>query len=141
MKLLDVNVVLAAAREDHPLFTVARPWLERLWGGSERFGVPDSVWVAFVRLITNRRIFAEPSSLTDAFSYVRAVRAQANHVEVRPGSRHLEVFERLCTDAEATGDLAADAGLAALAVEHGCEIISFDRDFARFDDIRWLRPE
>ncbi|MGI8573941.1 MAG: PIN domain-containing protein [Egibacteraceae bacterium] len=50
------------------------------------------------------------------------------------------MFEELCTAADATGDLAADAGLAALALEHGCEIVSFDRDFARFEGIRWLRP-
>jgi predicted nucleic acid-binding protein len=28
-----------------------------------------------------------------------------------------------------------------LAVEHGGEVVSFDRDFARFPDLRWIRPE
>ncbi len=141
MKLLDVNVVLAAARDDHPLFPAARPWLDRLWATDERFSVPDTVWVAFVRLVTNRRIFLVPASLAEAFGYLRAVRSQPNHLDVRAGPRHLEHFERLCHEADATGDLAADAHLAALAVEHGCELVSFDRDFARFPRLRWVRPD
>lgn len=140
MKLLDVNVVLAAHRDDHPHFGVARPWLESLTEAGERFAVPDSVCGAFVRLATNRRIFPVASSPEDAFAYLRALRTQPAHVRVGPGTRHLEIFERLCREADATGDLAADAQLAALAVEHGCELVSFDRDFARFEGLRWIVP-
>ncbi len=140
MKLLDVNVVLAAHRDDHPLFPVARPWLTDLGDSGEAFGVPDTVWVSFVRLASNRRIFAVPTSLTDAFSFLRAVRAQLGHVAVSPGPSHLELFERTCHAADAAGDLAADAHLAALAIEHGAELVSFDRDFARFPALRWSRP-
>jgi hypothetical protein len=34
----------------------------------------------------------------------------------------------------------ADAYLAALAIEHGCQWISFDRDFARFPGLNWSKP-
>jgi predicted nucleic acid-binding protein len=61
-------------------------------------------------------------------------------VAVSPGPRHLELFESLCRSADAAGDLAPDAQIAAIAVEHGCEVVSFDRDFARFADVRWSRP-
>lgn len=140
MKLLDVNVVLAGHRDDHPLFSVARPWLEALGESGEPFGVPGTVWVSFVRLATNRRIFTVPTSLADAFDFLRAVRAQPGHVAVAPGANHLELFERTCNAADAGGDLAADAHLAALAIEHGAELVSFDRDFARFGELRWSRP-
>jgi len=33
-----------------------------------------------------------------------------------------------------------DAHLAALAIENGGDIISFDRDFARFRTVRWIVP-
>jgi toxin-antitoxin system PIN domain toxin len=102
--------------------------------------VPDDVWVAFVRLTTNRRIFTVPASLDDAFAYLRALRAHPNHVDVAPGPRHLEVLERLCREADAVGDLLPDAHLAALAIDHGAELVSFDRDVARFPGLRWLRP-
>ena len=41
---------------------------------------------------------------------------------------------------DAAGDLAPDAQLAAIAMEHGGEVVSFDRDFARFEGVRWVRP-
>jgi toxin-antitoxin system PIN domain toxin len=140
VKVLDVNVVLAAHRDDHPHFGPARTWLDGLLGTGERFAVIDMVAGAFVRLATNRRIFVTPSSVDDAFAYVRALRDQPGHVRIAPGSRHLDLFESLCRSADATGDLAPDAQLAAIAVEHGGEVISFDRDFSRFTDLRWSRP-
>ena len=35
----------------------------------------------------------------------------------------------------------ADAYLAACAVERKMPVVSFDRDFARFKDIRWIEPK
>jgi len=140
LKLLDVNVVVGAAREDHAAWPVARPWLEGLRASGEAFGVPDAVWGSFIRMTTNRRVFPAPSSLEEAFRFVHAVSAQPGYVPVRPGPRHLELLERLCLEGDATGDLVPDAQLAALAVEHAAELVSFDRDFARFPGLRWTRP-
>jgi toxin-antitoxin system PIN domain toxin len=133
-------VVVPAAREDHTLHPIARPWFEQLQRDHAAFCVPDGVWVSFVRVTTNRRIFRSPSSLDEAFGFVAAVRAQDDHVTLRPGTRHLELFERVCREGDATGDLVPDAQLAALAIEHGAELVSFDRDFARFPGLRWVRP-
>lgn len=139
--MLDVNVVLAASRDDHPQYPIARPWLDDLLRSDERFCVPDTVWVAFLRLTTNRRIFGVPASLDTAFGYLRAIREQPNHVPLHPGDRHLAALERCCRAAEAVGDLVPDAELAALAMDNGAELVSFDRDFARFAGLRWVRPE
>jgi len=138
--LLDVNIVLAAHRGDHPHHELVWPWLDRLVDGVEDFTVPDTVWASFVRLATNRRIFAIPSGVDDAFAFLRAVRDQPNHIAVSPGERHLAIFEELCREGDATGDLTADAYIAALALEHGCEVATLDRDFARFSRVRTRRP-
>lgn len=140
MKVLDVNVVLAAHRHDHPQFRPARPWLDRLLASREQFSVTDLVAGSFVRLATNRRIFVTPTPVAEAFAYLRALRQQPGHTVVSPGPGHLDLFERLCRASDAAGDLAADAQLAAITVEHGGELVSFDRDFARFADLRWTRP-
>lgn len=140
MKLLDVNVILGAHRDDHPHFEPARRWLDGLLRSGERFSVPDLVAGSFVRLATNRRIFLLPTPAEDAFAYLRALRDQPAHLTLSPGPVHLELFERICRSSDATGDLAPDAQLAAIAVEHGAEIVSFDRDFARFAHVRWSRP-
>lgn len=140
MKLLDVNVVLAAHRDDHPDFDVARPWLDRLLGAREPFAIPDLVAGAFLRIATNRRIFSVPTPTADAFAYLNALRRQPSHVVLAPGPTHLELLRKLCDEADATGDLIPDAQLGAMAIEHAGELVSFDRDFARFESVRWLTP-
>lgn len=81
-----------------------------------------------------------PTPAADAFAYLGALRDHPAHLLLAPGPDHLDLFERLCRASDATGDLAPDAQLAAIAVEHGAEIVSFDRDFARFVGVQWSRP-
>ncbi|HEY3759550.1 MAG TPA: type II toxin-antitoxin system VapC family toxin [Solirubrobacteraceae bacterium] len=140
MRLLDVNVVLAAHRDDHPHFEPARAWLEEALIARFPFSVTDLVAGAFLRLATNSRIFSTPTPMVEAFAYLRALRSQPAHVLLGPGPAHLELLEGICRDADVTGDLVPDAQLAAIAIEHACELVSFDRDFARFADLRWVRP-
>lgn len=140
MILLDVNVILAAHRADHPHHGAVRPWFDALTAGQEPFWVPDAVWASFIRIATNRRIFRQPTPVADAFSFLRAVRAQPGHLALAPSVDHLTVFERLCSEDDAPGDLAADAYIAALAIDQGATLVSFDRDFARFSELRWRLP-
>jgi len=59
----------------------------------------------------------------------------------RPGVvRARTIFEDLCVEVAAQGPSISDVYHAALAVEHGCERVSFDRDFARFGGLRWRSP-
>jgi len=141
MKLLDVNVVLSAHRADHPDHALTRAWLENLLASGEQFGVPWTVWWSFLRLSTHPRVFTIPTPLTDAGEFIAALRAQPGHVSVEPGDAHLDCLSKVCGNGEATGDLMPDAVLAALAIERGAEVVSFDRDFARFPGLSWLRPE
>jgi toxin-antitoxin system PIN domain toxin len=140
VRLLDVNVVLAAHRDDHPHFGAARAWLDHTLATRSPFSVTDLVAGSFLRVATNRRIFSLPTPVSEAFGYLRALRDQPSHVTLGPGPLHLELMERLCVDADAWGDLIPDVQLAAIAIEHACELVSFDRDFARFPDLRWMRP-
>jgi toxin-antitoxin system PIN domain toxin len=138
--LLDTNVLVAASRNDHPLHGEVRAWFDGLLAGDAHFGVPGAVWASFVRIVTNRRIFPVPTPLREAFDFSRAVREQPGYEPVSPGPNHLDLFERTCLEAEAGGDLVPDAYLAALAIEQGGELVSLDRDFARFPGLRWRRP-
>jgi toxin-antitoxin system PIN domain toxin len=138
--LLDVNVVVAAEREDHSDHGLVRPWFDELLAGDEQFSVPDIVWASFVRIVTSGRIFEVPMPIDEAFAFLRAVRSHPNHVAVAPGEAHLAIFEELCRRYDAKADLVPDAYLAAIALEQGCVVASFDRDFARFTDLDWVIP-
>ena len=64
---------------------------------------------------------------------------QPNATLILPGDRHWAIFESLCRDSDATGNLVQDARYAALAIESGCEWITYDHDFAHFPGLSW-RP-
>jgi uncharacterized protein len=140
MLLLDVNVVLAIQRADHPHHLSIRRWFERLLTSYEPFSVPTVVWTSFLRVTTNRRIFEVPTPFDDAFEFMDSVCAQPGHLLLTPGLRHLELVRRLCLEADAVGDLVPDAVIAAVALEHSCTVATLDRDFARFSSVQHLRP-
>ena len=56
------------------------------------------------------------------------------------GERHWSIFLRLCQETPATDNLVADAYFAELAIEHGCEWISTDHNFARFPGLKESHP-
>ena len=141
MLLLDVNVVLAVHRGDHPHHQPVRAWFDDMLTAGERFGVPLLVWGSFLRLTTNRRVFEVPTPRDEAFAFVDAVSEQPSQMTIGPGPRHLALVRRLCEEADAAGDLVADAILGAIAVEHACTVVTLDRDFARFASVSHRRPD
>lgn len=137
MILTDVNVLVRAFHAgagDHEAY---RAWLDAAIGSDEPFGISELVLSGFVRVVTHPRVFDPPVPLAEALDFARALRSQPNAVIVAPGVRHWEIFERLCLTAGAKGNLVTDAWHAALAIEAGCEWISADRDFSRFQGLRW----
>jgi predicted nucleic acid-binding protein len=75
-----------------------------------------------------------------ALEFAEALRSQPNCIVLSPGDRHWQMFTRICREADARGDLVPDAYLAALAIESGSQLVSTDRDFARFGDLDWRPP-
>jgi toxin-antitoxin system PIN domain toxin len=140
MVLLDVNVLVAAMRDDAPRHRETKSYLEDLRRAPEPFGVSDLVLSGTLRVLTHPRVFVPPTPAKDARAYVAAVRSTPNAVIVAPGPRHWELFVSLIDQTAAIGNLASDAWHAALALEHGCEWISDDTDFSRFPGLRWRRP-
>ncbi|HXE46006.1 MAG TPA: type II toxin-antitoxin system VapC family toxin [Conexibacter sp.] len=140
MLLLDVNVVLAAHREDHAQHAPVRAWFDGMLSAQARFAVPAVVWGSFLRLATSRRVFEVPTPRAEAFAFVEATCAQPAHLPIGPGPRHLPLLRELCDEGDASGDLVADAVIAALAAEHGAEVVTLDRDFARFPSVSHRRP-
>lgn len=137
----DVNVLIYAHRRDahaeHPAYAA---WIEALANSPEPFALSVLSLAGLVRIVTNPRIFRRPSTLDEAFAFVHELLARRNARVVAPGPQHIEIWERLCRSAGATGKLVADAQHAAVAIEHGCALVSTDSDFERFEGLRWRHP-
>ena len=140
MILADVKVLIYAFRTDSADHGRYRAWLESVVNGPEAYGVSPQVLAALVRVTTHPKIFSRPSRLEDTFAFNRTLLSQPNATLVNPGERHWGIFEALCRQAAAAGNLVQDAWFAALAIEAGCEWISTDRDYARFEGLAWRAP-
>ena len=141
MKLCDVNVLVYAHRTDSsPDHSRYAEWLTTLATGPSFFALSESVLGRFVRIVTNPRIFRDPTPTAEAFRFCEELRQRPNARILTPGQAHWEIFRGLCQAVDARGKLVADAQHAALAIECGCEWITTDADFSRFPGLRWSHP-
>jgi hypothetical protein len=140
MKLLDVNVLVYAHREDAPHHDTYRAWLQQLLIGSEPFAVADLVFSGFLRIVTHPRIFDPPTDLELALRFVQTVRESSEHILIAPGPKHWSIFTRLTRESGCRGNLIPDAFLAAIAIESDSTWITTDRDYSRFKDLNWRHP-
>jgi toxin-antitoxin system PIN domain toxin len=138
--LCDVNVLVNAHRQESDRHPQYRAWLEAVIADSSDYGFSDLVLSGFLRLVTNRRVYATPTPSDIALDFADTVRGGPGAVRIHEGPRHWEIFSRLCRETKATANLVPDAYFAALAIEHGCEWITADRGFARFPRLRWRHP-
>lgn len=140
MILPDVNVLIYAFRADLPRHQTCKAWLDKVISGDARFGMSRLVLCAVARIVTNAKIFMQPSSMDEALAYCDSLLEQPRCELMEPGERHWAIFRRLCVSANIRGPRVTDAWFAALAIEHGCTWITCDRDYARFPDLNWREP-
>ena len=140
MQLADVNILISAHRPESERHEELRRWLLALINGDAAYGMSELVLGAFVRIVTNRRVYRDPTTLEVALAFTEQLRSQPHCAVIAPGPRHWEIFTHLCRRANARGNLISDAYFAALAIESGSEWITMDRGFSRFPGLRWRHP-
>ncbi|MDR0592132.1 MAG: PIN domain-containing protein [Bifidobacteriaceae bacterium] len=140
MIIPDVNVLVGAMRADCPRHRELADLLAGAVEAPEALALTPAVLGGVLRILTHPRVFAPPTPLETALDQIETLRTADGVVEVGPGPRHWEIVARLCRQAGARGNLAADAAHAAVAVEQGATWVTLDRDFARFPGLRWRAP-
>jgi toxin-antitoxin system PIN domain toxin len=138
--LPDVNLLVLAHRTDQDGHGAARHWLVDEVNSERPFALADLAVAGFLRVVTNPRIFADPTPLKEAIRFLEGLFEQPTCVPVAAGPRHWEIVRQVLLDADARGNLVPDAHLAAIAMEHGAIVATRDRGFARFARVRWLDP-
>lgn len=140
MILVDANLLIYASDRTSAQHARARTWLEDRFNEPGRVGLPWPSLLAFLRIVTNPRIYPRPLAPTDAWRRIEGWLALPGVWVPQPTDRHAEVLKQLVCGTGAAAALVPDAHLAALAIEHGLIVCSADADFARFPGVRWENP-
>jgi toxin-antitoxin system PIN domain toxin len=134
----DVNVLIPLHRPGHVHHQRAQEWWQEFASRGEPLTVPDVIWSGFVRVATHPRILRPPSSVEEAWQFVNAVRALGIYIPYASHPRLMDLFAAQCQEASATANLVTDAYIAAGAIALGATVVTFDRDFRRFDGLSVL---
>ena len=140
MILPDANTLLYAVNSSSDQHAAALRALRHGFDDPRGVAFAWTTLLAFLRLATRRGIFPRPLPIEDALRVIEHWLGHPQAQVIHPGERHVEILGRLLKSAGTAGNLTTDAHLAALAIEHGATVLSFDRDFARFEDVRWTLP-
>lgn len=139
MILLDINLLVYAYAPRSPHHKTARVWLEGVLRRPARVGLPWPSLLGFVRLMGNPHIVQQPAPPQRSWTRVQRWLALPHTWIPLPTDRHQEILAGLL-EGESRPDLINDAHLAALAIEHGLTLCTADKDFARFEGVRWENP-
>jgi toxin-antitoxin system PIN domain toxin len=134
MLLVDTNVLINAHRPEAWRHQEYLGWLEDMINGPQPYAVSDFAIAGMIRIVTNPRIFADPTPADIALDFAERIRSQPHAIVVAPGARFWAIFTELCREANVRGDHVPDAYLAA------CEFVTDDKGFRKFSGLRWRQP-
>jgi toxin-antitoxin system PIN domain toxin len=140
MILPDINLLVFAHNTAAPLHAAARRWWEDVLTREQPVGLPWAVIFGFVRLVTHPSVLTQPLDPAAALDRVDSWFTRTCVEPLDPGPRHLSIVRTLFAATNVAGRLTTDTHLAALAIEHQCELHSNDNDFERFPGLRWHNP-
>jgi toxin-antitoxin system PIN domain toxin len=138
--LVDANLLVYAHVDNFPQHARARAWFDTQFTSGIGVGLPWASLTAFLRLVTNPRMFDSPEPMDEAWRQVEEWLDRDGAWVPVPTRRHRTVLTTVLTGTSVRGDLVPDAHLAALAIEHGLTVASTDGDFGRFPGVRWTNP-
>ena len=136
----DVNVLVAASRADHPHHDAAQTWLHSAMEGA-RNGIPlgllGIVVASFLRLVTHRKVFVEPTPVATAIAYVDALLARPG-VAMLASQDEWPRLRKLCLELHLSDNEVPDAWIAASVLQRQETLATFDRDFVRLLPVNQL---
>lgn len=140
MTLIDANLLVYAYDSSSPRHEAAKDWIEERFSNPEPVRIAWTTVLAFVRITTNPNLLERPLSIDEAAEVVDEWLTLPQVRLAHPGPDHWPLLRRLLADGQAVAGLAMDAHLAALAIGLGAQLHSTDRDFTRFEGLRWSNP-
>jgi uncharacterized protein len=142
MIALDTNFLVYAHRSDNPFHLIARTAISRLMDGLLPWGVPVVCVHEFLAVVTNPKIFKQPTPPATAFEQIEALLAQPGARLLIPTERHLTVLRQLSDSGRTIGAQFHDARVAAICLENGITTLwTADRDFSAYPQLTCQSPK
>jgi uncharacterized protein len=138
---VDTNILVYAHRRDSEWHDAAAACVRDLAEGSGSWALPWPCLHEFLSIVTHERIYAPPTPTTKALEQVSAWLESPSVLLLAEAAGYWDVLARLVQRSKLTGPRVHDARIAALCIHHGVrELLTADRDFSRFADLRTRNP-
>jgi toxin-antitoxin system PIN domain toxin len=137
---VDANLLIYSSVTSLPQHAASHRWLDRQLNELPRVGLPWASLLAFVRLVSNPRLFPGALSVREAWEHVEAWLSWPSVWIPAPTERHPEILGSLLSMGGMTHNAVPDAHLAALAIEHDLIFCTSDGGFSRFAGLRLENP-
>jgi uncharacterized protein len=129
----DVNVLVAASRSDHPnhkrAYAVLNEAVVACAEGASLKLMP-MVAASFLRLVTNAKIFNQPTPIAEAIAFLDALIGVPG-VEMPLLGAEWPLLRQLCIEKNLRANDIPDAWLAAAVIQLGENLATFDVDFKK----------
>jgi hypothetical protein len=136
VNLWDVTLLVYAFRADSPAHERVRSTLVESLEREEQFLFCPSVASSFLRLVTNSRIFVQPSTPSEAWNFLDYLESHPAAVFAQADAMTFGIFKQLCLASSAAGNAVPDAFLAALAIRHDAVLITADAGMRRYQGVK-----
>jgi toxin-antitoxin system PIN domain toxin len=141
VRAVDTNVLIYAEILSSLYHRRARQLLKELAEGALPWALPWPCIYEFLRVVTHPAVYHPPVPMAVALADLRKILASPALALLTETAEHFEIVESMIPQSGVTGNLVHDAHIAALCIEHGVtELLTGDRDFARFQGLRITNP-
>jgi toxin-antitoxin system PIN domain toxin len=141
MIALDTNILVAAHRREYPAHEHALSLVRERAEGTAPWALPWPCLHEFLAVVTNARIFVEPTPLPEALGVLDALLESPSLRLLSESPGYWPLLKSLSTAGGIAGARVHDARIAALCLHNGVsELWTADRDFSRFPKLKWRNP-
>lgn len=141
MIAVDTNILVYAHRRDSEWHESAAHCVRELAEGAASWALPWPCLHEFFSIVTHERIFSPASTSAKAVEQIKAWLSSPSVVLLAETAGYWDVLARLIERAKISGPRVHDGRIAALCIHHGVrELLSADRDFSRFGELKTRNP-